>query len=353
MPVYKRGDHYHIRFQVKGRRVSETCKGGTYEQAKALEAKIRQDIIADTLGQASYTIEDALARWLDSEARNLKSYTKILQTVSLIREHISDTPLLKAADAAQRIREAYAHLDPATVNRRLAILRRVVNLAWEWQWIKSPIKIKLLPGEKSRHTYLTIQEVIKLSKHAGRSKWHVILAAFSGMRQREILNLREEDINFGSIIAHETKNGKPRLIPLNAIAQGAADRMDLDVTYEVLRREFERAREICGLEVRFHDLRHTAASFMVNGGAGMTAIRDVLGHCNLSVTSRYAHLAIGDMKIAVDKMINGTKTVQNKLSSKPSMRLIGVDIGARGRNRTGTTVKSRDFKSLSLVRKKA
>ena len=64
--------------------------------------------------------------------------------------------------------------------------------------------------------------------------------------------------------------------------------------------------------MRFHDLRHTAASFMVKGGTSMAAIRDVLGHSNLSVTSRYSHLGLEDMKQAVDKMTNGTKMAQRK-----------------------------------------
>lgn len=317
MPVHKRGNNYYIRLQVNGQRYFETVKGASFEQAKALEAKIRQDIVKERLGQTNYTIEDALARWLEGEARNLKDYSKLIQNISIIRSLINDTPLIKAADAAQRIRETYSHLSPATVNRRLAILRRVVNLAWEWGWIKSPIKIKLQTGEKARHTYLTIPMVIKLAKHARHSKWHVILAAFSGMREGEILSLTPDMIFNGAASLIDTKNGKPRVVPLNSPAQCAADRLDWGITYNVLRRDFEHARQVCGIEdVRFHDLRHTAASFMVKGGASMAAIRDVLGHSNLSVTSRYSHLGLEDMKKAVDKMTNGTKMAQKKKSPK-------------------------------------
>jgi integrase len=312
MPVHKRGDHYHIRLQINGQRYSHSCKGASYEQAKALEAKIRQDIINEQLGQASYTLEDALARWLEGEATTLKSYIKIVQTVSIIRPLINDTPIIKANDVAQRIRETYKHLNPATINRRLAILRRITNLAWEWGWIKSPIKISLQAGEKARHTYLTIPQVIKLAKHARRSKWHVILAAFTGMREGEILNLSPDDIHGSSIIAHETKNGRPRVIPMNPVAQCAIERLDWGVTYPIIRRDFEKAREACGIDVRFHDLRHTAASFMVRGGASMTAIRDVLGHSSLSVTSRYSHLGVDELKKAVDKMTSGTKMAQKR-----------------------------------------
>lgn len=49
---------------------------------------------------------------------------------------------------------------------------------------------------------------------------------------------------------------------------------------------------------------------MVKGGASLVAMRDILGHSNLNVTGRYSHLAIDDLKIAVDKMMGGTKMVQ-------------------------------------------
>lgn len=76
----------------------------------------------------------------------------------------------------------------------------------------------------------------------------------------------------------------------------------------MLRKRFEEARG--DKDIRFHDLRHTAASFMVKGGASLVAVRDILGHSNLGVTSRYSHLALDDLQKAVDKMTNGTKMVQ-------------------------------------------
>ena len=310
MPVYKRGDHYWIRIQIGGRLHRISCRGATYEQAKALEAKARQDIINEALGQKSHTLEDALARWLEGEASSLKAYEKLVSTIKIILPLLADTPIIKAADVAGKIRETYAHLSPATINRRLAIVRRLVNLAWEWGWIKSPIKIKMQPGEVSRHNYLTINQVFRLARYAQRSRWHVILAAFTGMREGEILKINDA-MDLGHAIAlKDTKNGKPRLVPLNRIARIALNNLDKDVTYPTLRKDFERSRKLAGLdEIRFHDLRHTAASFMVKGGASLVAIRDVLGHSNLSVTSRYSHLGIADMQSAVEKM---TKNVGKK-----------------------------------------
>jgi integrase len=305
MPVYKRGNVWWYKFQLKGVTVHESAgKGATYEQAKALEAKARQDIIKGRLGLTVYTLEDAAAQWLEGEATRLKSYQSLINIVRIIRPYIENTPIDKAQEAAQRIIKAFPTLQPETVNRRLAVVRRLCNLAHEWKWIKHPVKISLLSGEKQRHVYLTIPELIQFAKAARRSKWHVILAAFTGMRESEILGMDPKDartfIKSEMIYLTNTKNGKPRLIPLNKPAKCALERLDWGVTYPILRRDIEIARG--DRDIRFHDLRHTAASLMVKGNASMVAIRDILGHSNLGVTSRYSHLATAELRKAVDRM---------------------------------------------------
>jgi integrase len=315
MPIYRRGDTWWYRLQVNGKRYAFSAgQGATAQQAKALEAQARQDIIRGKLGQQTYTLEDAAVRWLEGEAKQLKHYKKIIQTIALIRPYIQDTPIDKSQDAAQRIIEAFSHLNPATINRRLAIVRRLTNLAWAWGWTKSQVKISLLSGEKSRHVYLSIPEVIQIAKKADRCKWHIILAAFTGLRLTELLSMNRDSSNSKYIVLNNTKNGKPRVVPLNVPAQKALERLDWDITYPMLRKRFELARG--DKDIRFHDLRHTAASFMVKGGASLVAVRDILGHSNLGVTSRYSHLALDDLQKAVDKMTNGTKTVQQNKRMK-------------------------------------
>lgn len=315
MPIYRRGNTWWVRFQIQGQRHAFSAgEGATFEQAKALEAKIRQDIVRGKLGQQVYTLEDAAVRWLESDAKYLKDYKKLVNNIKIIRPLIENTRITDAQEAAQRIKQEFKSLKPATINRRLAIVRRLCTLAWKWGWVQTQVKIDLLPGEVERQVFLTIPEVIKLAKSAGRSKWHVILAAFTGLRESEILNLNQAHAKDDVIILTNTKNGKPRVVPLNKPAKAALKRLDYSIKYNQLRRDFELARG--DADIRFHDLRHTAASFMVRGGASMVAIRDLLGHSSLKVTSRYSHLAIDDLKIAVDKMTSGTKTVHKNKKMK-------------------------------------
>ena len=326
-----------VRVQINGQRYFFSAgKGATREQAKSLEAKARQDIIGGKLGTKSYTLEDALVRWLEGEAKRLKHYKKIIQTVKLILPHLQDTPIEKAQDAARRIIEAYHDLNPATVNRRLAIVRRLCNLAWEWGWVKSQIKIQLLAGEKPRHVYLSIPEVIQLAKRAGRAKWHVIFAAFTGLRESEMLGIDFSNATSKAIVLTDTKSGRPRIVPLNKPAMCAFERMDRDMTYPALRKAFEKARG--ERDIRIHDLRHTAASLMVKNGASLVAVRDILGHSTLAMTSRYSHLAVEELESAVNVM-SGTKTRQ---SAKPRKQKTS-ESGARERNRTVTPLRGERF----------
>jgi len=96
--------------------------------------------------------------------------------------------------------------------------------------------------------------------------------------------------------------------------------LPIGITYNTLRTYFERARRDIGMPgLWFHDLRHTAASWWIASGASLAVVRDLLGHSNISVTSRYLHLMTGDLKRASDNLgaITGgscTKNAQNGAS---------------------------------------
>jgi integrase len=317
MSAYKRGDRWHVRFQVAGQHFSSTLgAAGTRADAIAYEARIRADLLAGKLGKMpSRSVDDALAKWLENEASQLKSYANLLGKVRAVMEHTKGVPLQDIATVAQNIRSAGIKdgLKPATINRRIAIVRRVANLAHdEWGWLRDPIgkRIKLLPGELARDVYLTVSQVEQLAEaceHSGVAL-AIRLAARTGLRETELL--RAESIVDGCIVVRSgtSKNSRPRNVPVPVDMPGLT--LPIGITYNTLRRHFEQARHQVGIDhVWWHDLRHTAASWWIASGASLAIVRDLLGHSNVSVTSRYLHLMTGDLKRASDNLASITRPI--------------------------------------------
>ena len=224
-----------------------------------------------------------------------------------MRGYTADQPLEAIPEVAEKIKTAAAKtkLKPASINRVLALLRRVGNLAERWGWTDLPLgrRVQMLPERSERHVYLTPAEVERLARHADTLTADMIrFAALSGLRRGELLGLQPNQIRDGLLaLDTATKSGRPRGIPLPAQAAAIArKRLPWGVTGPALRKRYQRARTAAGMaHVRWHDLRHTYASWLVQAGQPLTAVRDLLGHSTLSVTSRYAHLAPAHLREAV------------------------------------------------------
>jgi integrase len=128
------------------------------------------------------------------------------------------------------------------------------------------------------------------------------------MRYSEIINLTWQDINLEKqfLILHETKNGERRNVPLagHALelikALGKVRRLDTPLLFPgnasqkptTMRRHWKKALSTAEIEnFRFHDLRHSAASYLAMNGATTVDIAGVLGHKTLAMVKRYSHLS--------------------------------------------------------------
>lgn len=184
----------------------------------------------------------------------------------------------------------------------LSILRKLGDLAVKWGWTDKPLgqRVVPLPGETQRHRYLTPDEVRRLiaatdDTEAGDT---ILFAVLTGLRRSEIMRLTPEMIRDGHILLDAaTKSGEPRAVPMPPqAARIAQERPPWSLTARMLRDRFVAARDDAGLsDVRFHDLRHTYASWLAQGGSSLAMIRDLLGHASMQTTSRCAHLARSDL----------------------------------------------------------
>lgn len=329
MPIRRHGKGWEARVQHLGRRLSRTFRSRA--DALEFERRTRHRLDDRRVGRASrYTIEEALERWLTGEARALRTERDLRNKVRVMLPHIAGRDLADVGEAAEAVKRAGLadQLAPATINRRLAILRRVANLACrQWNWIDVDVarRVQLVPGERARHVYLTPAQVKRLAAAAGdrRVADAIVLAATSGLRRGELLRLEAKDRRGDVLELATSKNGRPRLVPLPPEAQRI--RLPIELTVDELRKGFDRARARAGLrEIRFHDLRHTYASWLVQSGAPLAAVRDLLGHSSLAVTGRYAHLATDDLRKAVATGIAGQ-----------------IGRGGRGAGRAGTRSRKR------------
>lgn len=314
MAIRERGGRYQVRVRLgDGRRIEKTLPAGaTRRDAKELEIALQQRKIALAAGkQPRRLIDEALSEWVETSASRLKSYDRDLKyRIAVIRNYTGGKYLEQIPEVAQQVsRDCMADgLAPASINRYLSILRRVGNLAVRWGWTDVPVgqRVHMIAGETARHVYLTPDQVRSLLAQCDPELADIIrFAALTGLRRGEIMGLKPGNLVDGAIILDaKTKSNRPRIVPLPPQALLIAQkRLPWGLATLQVRNGFERARKAAGMPwVQFRDLRHTFASWLAQSGVSLFAVRDLLGHSSIAVTSRYAHLARPDLAKATKKL---------------------------------------------------
>jgi integrase len=194
---------------------------------------------------------------------------------------------------------------PASMNRELACLSKLFSMARENGLLKEVPYIKLLREDNERKRYLTDSEEKQLMdaldlRNYVRHRPLVILALNTGMRAGEMVGLLWKQIDFhrNCINVTNTKSGKDRAIPLNNLTRDmlhglresdpAGERVFNDIPR--VSKSFANLCRRAGIEdFHFHDLRHTFATRIADGGQNPFTIAYLLGHSNIQMTARYTH----------------------------------------------------------------
>lgn len=304
MPVYRREGVWYADVQHKGRRLKKSAgKGSTRQEAKSLESDLLARLKAAE--RKIYYLDDALGKWLDEYASRLKSYVKFAEHAKQLVPYVSGRLLTEAPEVAKDYADANTDLRPATVNQRLRILRRVANVAFmEWRWIDVPIgkRIKTLPENNRRSVYLSPAEVerVRLAVLSEGVADAVVFAAFSGVRLGELERLTEENRRGGILYLDAVnKSGKQRTIPLATRLKDV--RLPIRATRFQIQDQFRNATRKLGMTgVRFHDLRHTFASLLLQQGAPLSVVQELMGHSTIAITKDlYGHLETDHLEAAV------------------------------------------------------
>jgi integrase len=289
--------------------------------AEAILGKVKSQIIEgvffDRSPEQERTFDDMMKRYLVERSplkapkSGIRDQSALKHLLPMFGQRVLGhmTPKMFAEYKVQRRLEGAA---PATVNKELQLVRHAFNLAMrEWEWCRTNpmhrVALEQVRNEVDR--WLTVEEETRLI--AVSSPWLqgiILFALNTGMRQGEILNLHWEHIDFerGVLIVMKSKNGTRRTIPLITPVFKLLSEMQartgqtkgpvflsprgraLKVRYLV--REFCSARDQAGIpDFRFHDMRHTLATRLVQQGVDLYTVQRILGHKTGIMTQRYAH----------------------------------------------------------------
>ena len=307
MPVTKRDNgSYQVTVCYGGRTHRKASRHWTHADARAYERKWLASFRDAAAGrQPERLIAEALERWLLDHVPRLKSARQTRNHVRALLPYITGRKLSEAAQVWAEVKAAEQRKSPATVNHKGRILRQVCRAAWlEWGWLDRPAAISLLP-ETPRERFLTLAEVERLSAAMASPEGgsYVLLAAYTGIRWGHMLRLTQDDLE-GDYLRLD-RSGKTRrlqLVPLHPKVRGIAAQLPLPIGNRRLREEWKAARLNTGISCRWHDLRHTCASWLVQAGVPLHTVAELLGHSSTAVTKRYAHLAPQHLAEAIGKL---------------------------------------------------
>ena len=328
--------HYRVQVRLRGYPTQTATfhrKTDAIDWAQRTESSIREGPYFKSSEARKHTLAEVISRYVEHVAPSIKTGRERVRHLKWWKEQLGDfvlADLNAAAIATARDRLLATpkkngdRRAPATVSRYLASLSHAFSIAKrEWGWAEeNPTLSVQKPKEPSgRVRFLSEDERQRLLNacRASENKYLypiVVLALATGMRRGEILGLTWErvDLMQGRITLHKTKNGTTRVVPLaqhcmtvlKAHAVGHESQRGLLFPGKETQNRFTdpattpmdiRAPWLKALEdadihdFRFHDLRHTAASYLVMNGATLAELAEILGHKTLQMVRRYAHLS--------------------------------------------------------------
>ena len=334
---------YRARVRVRGfpqRTKSFKRKTDASTWAKALETDLARGNHIPTSEAMKKTIADMIDRYIEEtlpfKPRN-KDKANVEKKLKWWRDEIGDytlanvTPavIVEKRDKLKRGQTRFGQIrSSSTVNRYLAAISHPFTTAMkEWGWITdTPMRlVSKFEESKGRVRFLSdverpaLLEACKKSEHPDLYLI-VVLALSTGARKSEILNIKLSTIhiNQSRIILHETKNRDRRSLPLTGHAYDLVKerikvrRIDTELLFPYDKDptrstpiQFYWAEALTEAKLkdfRFHDLRHSAASYLAMNGATLAEIAEVLGHKTLAMVKRYSHLTEQHTANVVEKM---------------------------------------------------
>jgi integrase len=339
MTIKKRGSTWWYAFCVNGVRYRGSCFTEKEKEAQEFHDKIKNEVWRGKQLKDSvrHTWTEALDRWLHEHQHNRTAKANVKfgdwwtaqfkeHKVKYLNDINSDLFKVIRDNELNRPRQRNGkQLAPATVNRKIALLRAVVNAAArEYQWMDTAPLFRCLPERNERVRYLTPTEIQRLLGELQEPyKSMALLAVATGLRQSNIFQLTWRQVDFVrkqiTFPEEVMKNGMALTIPINETAMqaikpwiGKDDQFVFvlpngNPVKELLSKMWKNALARSGISnFKWHDLRHTWASLMRQSGEGLDKIQEMGGWQDPKMVRRYAHLStehLAKSASAIDRVL--------------------------------------------------
>lgn len=336
MSVYKYGEGWKAEVWIGNKRVGS--KAGFASKAKAREwhdqqaSEYRADGGKSFYDKPSYTFDDLLARYetihlptiaLETRRRYQLDIDRRIREAFRFRPLDSITPMMIESFRAKILKT----IEPKSVNNCVCLLSAIFRKGQEWDMLeKNPVRVRRLKIADGKYTWWDKKEHIQQFLEAAKScRYHLVyrLALETGMRLGEIIGLSKQDISFerNQIHIHRqwlnreecygpTKGRRERWVsfhPQSDLKRVLKEAVDSSPDPEVIfvtedgtrvrprrlaARHFGRVLKNAGVpRIRFHDMRHTFASWYMIEVGDIWSLKAILGHADIQTTQRYAHLS--------------------------------------------------------------
>ncbi len=313
MSIYKRGNMWWIRFTTPGGKlVRQSAQTRDKQAAQEYHDQLKAESwrVAKLGQKPNRTWDEAAYRWLQ-ETQQKKSHDSDVFIVKWLQPFLSKKPLCEITrDLVTEIAEIKCKkASPSTANRVIALIRAILRRAErEWEWLDKAPVLRMYKEPKHRVRWITPEQFKRLLRELPEHQREAaIFAVATGLRQSNVMKLEWSQVNLEAgmlwIYADQAKGGRDIHVSLNEAALAVLKRQlgkhPVRVftykgrTYNRLyTKAWQKALMRAGIEnFRWHDLRHTWASWLAQSGVPLNDIQEMGGWETAAMVRRYAHLS--------------------------------------------------------------
>lgn len=328
MSLYRRrkSGYWWCRFSIGGREVRQSTRTIDRAEAEEYETRLRSRHWREVkLGESFHSFGKAAERYLAETDKRSKD--KDIQRIGWFNQFMRDLPLREinrdVLDAARK-RLVQEGLSQTTVNHYLAVVRQILRKAQsEWGWLEAVPKVPMYRISQPDPRWINRDQFRELVRHLPPHTADLArFAVATGLRRANVTGLTWDRIDLKRRTAFvpgtQAKAGRGIPIPLNSDAVAVLKRWKgkheqwvfvfrkKRIT-QVATRVWRRACQAAGLDgLRFHDLRHTWASWQVQAETPLSVVQALGGWQTPGMVQRYAHLSPGHLRAYAGRTRVGT-----------------------------------------------